>query len=65
MICKGDYEEGDRVNINSIKFDGIDKLQFELNIHSKNQSMSEAPSKLNVLELKVDEGNILGFEIER
>jgi len=59
------YFLGDRVKINSIKFDSIDKLQVELNIHSKNQAMSEAPSELKVLELKVDEGNILGFEVER
>ena len=53
------YFLGDRIKINSIKYDGIDKLQVEINIHSKNQSMSESPSELKVLELKVDDGNLL------
>lgn len=55
------YFLGDRIKINSIKYDGIDKLQVEINIHSKNQSMSESPSELKVLELKVDDGNLLGL----
>ena len=52
------YFLGDRIKINSIKYDGIDKLQVELNIHSQNQAMSEIPSELKVLELNVDDEKI-------
>lgn len=58
------YYLGDRIKINSIKYDGIDKLQVKLNIHSKNQAMSEVPSGLKVLELKVVDGTLFGFEVE-
>ena len=57
------YFLGDRIKVNSINYNGIDKLQVELNIHSVNQAMSEAPSELKILELKVVEGNSLKFEI--
>ena len=56
------YFLGDRVKINSIKFNGTDNLQVELKIHSKNQAMSEDPSKLKLLEVKVRDGSSFGFE---
>lgn len=30
-------------------------------MHSENQAMSESPSEIKILELKVDDGNSLGF----
>ena len=53
------YFLGDRIKINSIKYDGIEKLQIELNSHSKNQAMSEIPSDLKVVELNIVDGNFL------
>ena len=55
------YFLGDRIKINSIKYDGIENLQIELNIHSKNQAMSEILSDLKVVELNVVDGNFLGL----
>jgi len=56
------YYLGDRIKVNSIKYDGTDNLHVELNIHSESQPMSDPPSKLKVLNLKVDNGTILGTE---
>ena len=59
------YFLGDRIKINSINYDGVDKLQVEINIHSKNQAMSESPSELNIFNLIIVEENSLGFEFEK
>ncbi|WP_233900316.1 hypothetical protein [Tenacibaculum piscium] len=50
-----EYFLGDRVIINSIKYDGNDELKVILKVHSKNQPMSEAPSMLQELNLKVSQ----------
>jgi len=52
------YFLGDRVKINSIIFDGNDKLQVDLNIHSVDQAMSEVPSEFKVLQFKVVNGTL-------
>ena len=56
------YFFGDRVKLNSIKYDGSENLQVELKIHSKNQAMSETPLELKLLELKVSDEGSFGFE---
>ena len=56
------YFLGDRVKINSMKYDGSENLQVELKIHSKNQAMSETPSALKLLEIKVNNGGSFGFK---
>jgi len=56
------YFLGDRVEINSMKYDGSENLQVELKIHSKNQGMSEAPSELKLLEFVVRDGSSFGLE---
>ena len=58
------YFLGDRIKINSINYNGADKLQIELNNHSENQAMSEIPSELKTLNLMVVEGNSFGFMVE-
>ncbi|WP_233861833.1 hypothetical protein [Tenacibaculum piscium] len=50
-----EYFLGDRVIINSIKYDGNDELKVILKVHSKNQPMSETPSMLQELNLKVSQ----------
>ena len=57
------YFLGDRVKINSMKYDDTEKLQVELKIHSNNQGMSEAPSALKLLKFKVRDGDSFGFEL--
>lgn len=56
------YFLGDRVKINSMKYDGFENLQVELKIHSKNQAMAEAPSELKLLKFKVRNGGSFGFK---
>lgn len=50
------YFLGDRIKINSIKYDGNENIQIKFNTHSKGQAMSEVPSHLKVLELNVVDG---------
>lgn len=57
------YFLGDRVKINSMKYDGADNIQVKIKIYSKNQAMSEAPSELKLLEFKVRDGGLFGFEL--
>lgn len=55
------YFLGDRVEINSIKYDGSENLQVELKVHSENQAMAEVPSELKLLKLNVISGDSFRF----
>jgi len=50
---------GDRIKLESVKYDGNKLIQIKMKVHSKEQSMSASPSKIKEIDFIIENGKFL------